>query len=70
MRFVLVGAIRIYQVTLSGLIGNTCRFQPTCSRYAEEAILRHGPIWGIWLTLKRLARCRPGGPMGFDPVPE
>ncbi|MBL6634577.1 MAG: membrane protein insertion efficiency factor YidD [Ilumatobacteraceae bacterium] len=47
-----------------------CRFSPTCSHYSHEAISLHGPRKGLWLTVKRLLRCRPFGPSGFDPVPE
>lgn len=66
----LTGMIRIYQLTLSAVTGPTCRFEPTCSAYAEQAIRRHGPIAGSWLGLKRLARCHPWSPSGVDPVPE
>ena len=62
--------IRLYQLTLSGFIGNTCRHMPTCSEYGYEAIARHGLIAGGWLTLKRVARCGPGGTYGIDNVPE
>ncbi|MDP7029996.1 MAG: membrane protein insertion efficiency factor YidD [Phycisphaerales bacterium] len=62
--------IRIYQATLSPLVGRHCRFQPTCSRYAAEAIDRHGALVGTRLTLRRLARCHPWGGAGWDPVPE
>ncbi len=70
MRWVLIGAIRLYQVTLSGLFLGNCRFEPSCSRYGEEALQRHGVLRGTWLTAKRLGRCRPGGGYGYDPVPE
>lgn len=61
--------IRLYQLTFSGFIGNSCRHIPTCSEYGYEAIARHG-IWaGGWMTLFRVARCGPGGTSGFDPVP-
>ena len=62
--------IRLYQLTLSGFIGNNCRHMPTCSEYGYEAIARHGLIAGSWLTLKRVARCGPGGTCGIDNVPE
>jgi len=61
--------IRFYQIVISPLIGPRCRFAPTCSDYAMEAITTHGPISGIWLAAKRLARCHPWGGSGFDPVP-
>lgn len=64
------GLIRLYQLTLSGFIGNSCRHLPTCSEYGYEAIARHG-IWkGGWLTLFRVGRCGPGGTQGIDNVPE
>ena len=65
-----IGLIRIYQATLSPLIGMHCRFQPTCSRYAVEAIQVHGAIKGCWLAMKRLGRCHPLGGAGYDPVPD
>jgi putative membrane protein insertion efficiency factor len=65
----LLGLIRAYQWTLSPLFPNVCRYQPTCSRYAYEAIERHGAMRGSWLALRRLSRCRPGGGRGYDPVP-
>ena len=61
--------IRIYQVLLSPLLGASCRFTPTCSQYGVEAIRKHGPFTGGWLTLKRIARCNPWGGHGHDPVP-
>lgn len=64
------GAIRLYQLTLSGFVGNTCRHMPTCSEYGYEAIARHGLAAGSWLTLKRVAKCGPGGTSGIDNVPE
>lgn len=70
MSRVLIGCVRLYQATLAGLFPNSCRFEPSCSRYAEEALRRHGALRGSWLALRRLARCRPGGGMGLDPVPE
>ena len=62
--------IRIYQRTISPGLGNVCRFQPSCSHYAYEAFERHGLLKGGWLTVKRLARCRPYGGNGYDPVPD
>ena len=62
-------AIRLYQLLISPLFPSSCRFYPTCSQYAREAVLDHGVLKGTWLALKRLARCRPFGPGGFDPVP-
>ena len=62
--------VRLYQLTLSGFIGNSCRHIPTCSEYAYEAIARHGLWAGGWMGLFRFARCGPGGTHGLDPVPE
>jgi putative membrane protein insertion efficiency factor len=67
---VLQGLIRIYQLLLSPLFPPSCRYLPSCSNYAIEAIGRHGIIVGIGLTARRLARCHPWGSSGFDPVPE
>jgi uncharacterized protein len=65
----LVFLIRVYQVARMGRV-SPCRFTPTCSHYALESVNRHGAWRGLTLTLRRLGRCRPGGPFGFDPVPE
>lgn len=70
----LVGLARIYQWLVSPLLhmiapGCGCRFYPTCSHYACEAVVTHGPISGSWLALRRLARCHPWGGSGIDPVP-
>ena len=64
-----LGLIRLYQVTFSGLFPNTCRFQPTCSQYMYEAVAKRGVVRGVWLGIRRLGRCRPGGGSGYDPVP-
>ncbi|PJI42702.1 MAG: membrane protein insertion efficiency factor YidD [Rhizobium sp.] len=69
-RLIGMGLIRLYQLTLSSLIGNSCRHMPTCSEYGYEAIARHGLWSGGWLTLFRVGRCGPGGTWGIDPVPE
>jgi len=61
--------IRAYRLVLSPWIGMHCRFQPTCSEYALDALARHGAWRGAWLTVCRLGRCRPGGGDGYDPVP-
>lgn len=66
----LIGLIKLYRLTLSPLIGQQCRFNPTCSRFTEEAIRRHGPFWGVWLGGLRILRCHPWGGMGYDPVPD
>jgi uncharacterized protein len=65
-----VSLIRLYQLTLSGFIGQACRHQPTCSEYAYESVARFGLIGGGWLSLQRVLRCNPFGASGFDPVPE
>ena len=62
--------VRGYQLLVSPLLGTNCRFAPSCSEYAMEALERHGPARGTWLTAKRLCRCHPWGGHGFDPVPE
>ncbi len=61
--------IRFYRRFISPLTPPSCRFVPTCSQYAIEAITKHGPFKGSWLALKRVLRCRPGGGAGYDPVP-
>ncbi|MDB3952733.1 membrane protein insertion efficiency factor YidD [Alphaproteobacteria bacterium] len=63
------GGIRAYQVALSPLLGASCRFHPSCSAYAIEAIDTHGPLKGAWLALYRIVRCNPWGGAGHDPVP-
>lgn len=65
----LIGLIRVYQWTLSPWLGTRCRYEPTCSAYAVEAIRRHGPIRGSWLAAARILRCHPWGRSGYDPVP-
>ncbi|MCW1931812.1 membrane protein insertion efficiency factor YidD [Pararhodobacter zhoushanensis] len=61
--------VRAYRLLLSPWVGHGCRFQPTCSAYAMEALKHHGALRGTWLTAKRLARCQPWGGQGYDPVP-
>jgi putative membrane protein insertion efficiency factor len=61
--------VRLYQWTLSPLLPRACRFAPSCSEYAAEAILTHGPLRGVRLGLRRLGRCHPWGGHGYDPVP-
>jgi len=69
MRHLAAGLIRLYQLTLSPLLGPACRFHPSCSQYMREAIERFGLVRGMGLGLRRLAHCHPWHPGGFDPVP-
>ena len=69
MRIVLKALLRVYRYGVSPLLGPRCRFYPSCSCYAEEAIDTHGALRGSWLTLRRLLRCHPFHPGGYDPVP-
>ena len=68
--WLLVLPIRAYQVAISPLLGPRCRFYPSCSAYAVEALRVHGPVRGTWLAARRLLRCHPWHPGGNDPVPE
>ena len=61
--------LRGYKLFLSPLIGPACRFAPSCSEYAAEALIAYGPVRGTSLACRRFCRCRPGGPSGYDPVP-
>ncbi|WP_456267278.1 membrane protein insertion efficiency factor YidD [Kushneria sp. AK178] len=70
LAMVLIALVRVYQYGISPLIGPRCRFWPTCSNYAIEAIQRHGAVRGGWLALRRLLRCHPFCAGGVDPVPE
>jgi putative membrane protein insertion efficiency factor len=69
MRTLLVLMVRAYQVALSPLLPAACRYYPSCSAYAIEALERHGAIRGSWLALRRIGRCHPFRPGGYDPVP-
>lgn len=62
--------IHLYRYTLSPLIGPRCRFAPSCSEYALEAVSRHGPVAGSWMAARRICRCHPWGGHGYDPVPD
>jgi putative membrane protein insertion efficiency factor len=65
----IVAVIRLYQWVVSPWLGPSCRFEPSCSQYAELAVERHGVVRGGWLAVRRLGRCHPLGGAGFDPVP-
>ena len=64
-----IALIKIYQWLISPILGAKCRFTPTCSHYAVEALQKYGIFKGAWLTVKRIARCHPWGGHGYDPVP-
>lgn len=70
LSYPLLFIIFIYRVTLSPYFGNQCRYEPTCSRYAEEAIKKHGALRGSFMAIKRILRCHPWHEGGYDPVPE
>jgi putative membrane protein insertion efficiency factor len=69
MKWLFLGLIRLYQVTLSQIIPPSCRFEPSCSQYGYEAITKYGALRGGWLAVKRIGRCHPFNPGGYDPVP-
>lgn len=69
MRHLLLGIIRLYQWLIAPVLPMSCRFHPSCSHYAAEAVMRHGAWRGGWLVLRRLGKCHPFHPGGFDPVP-
>jgi putative membrane protein insertion efficiency factor len=69
IQILITALIRVYQYTLSPLLGPSCRFYPSCSEYAHQAITRHGPLRGLLLAVKRILRCHPFHPGGVDPVP-
>lgn len=64
-----VALIRVYQYAISPMLGRSCRFEPSCSEYAVGALRRHGLFKGLWLASRRLGRCHPWHPGGYDPVP-
>ena len=70
MSLLLKAAVRAYQLFISPVLPLSCRFLPSCSEYAAEALERHGALYGSLLALRRLARCHPWGGSGYDPVPE
>jgi hypothetical protein len=65
----LIWLVRIYQYAISPMLGRSCRFHPSCSEYAVEALERHGAFKGLWLAVRRVGRCHPWHPGGYDPVP-
>lgn len=69
LSYLLILPIKFYKLCISPLLPPSCRFTPTCSQYAIEAISKYGPVKGMFLAVKRLLRCRPGGGSGYDPVP-
>ncbi len=69
MKAMVLKAIKLYQRTISRALPPTCRFYPSCSEYAYQAIAKHGLLKGGWMALKRLGRCHPLNPGGYDPVP-
>jgi putative membrane protein insertion efficiency factor len=70
MRALLIGLIQLYRWFVSPLLGPNCRFYPTCSSYAQQALARHGAARGSWLAARRICRCHPWNPGGYDPVPD
>ena len=70
LSLIFLTGIKFYRRWISPLLGPRCRFIPSCSEYALEAITKHGPWKGAWLTIRRLSRCHPCSPCGYDPVPD
>lgn len=67
--FLVLLPVRFYRLFISPLIPSSCRYTPTCSEYAVQAVQKHGPVKGSWLAIKRILRCHPWGGHGYDPVP-
>jgi putative membrane protein insertion efficiency factor len=70
MRKILIGLVQLYRWFVSPLLGSNCRFHPSCSCYAQESLQRHGALRGTWLAVRRVGRCHPWHPGGYDPVPD
>lgn len=70
MRALFIFLIKCYRLLISPLFGQSCRFHPSCSEYAMEAVETHGPLRGVWLSLRRILRCHPFNAGGYDPVPK
>jgi len=68
VRWILIHFVLLYRATLGPLMGGHCRFQPTCSQYAIDAITKYGPLRGTWKAIKRISRCHPWGGRGYDPA--
>ncbi len=69
VRWTLIGLLRLYRLAISPLYGQVCRYHPSCSAYALEAVTVHGSVRGTWLAARRLTRCHPWAAGGYDPVP-
>ena len=69
MKWLFMGLIRLYQQTISRVLPSSCRFYPSCSQYGYEAIQKYGALRGSWMAVKRIGRCHPFNPGGYDPVP-
>lgn len=69
MKYLLIGFLRAYRAVISPIYGEVCRYHPSCSAYALEAVREHGSIRGTWLAVRRLGRCHPWAAGGYDPVP-
>ena len=70
VKYLLIGLLKAYRTLISPLYGQVCRFHPSCSAYALEAVTVHGSLRGSWLAVRRLSRCHPWSPGGYDPVPD